>query len=76
LRPNGVAVIKVPNYVSWNRYLRGPKWCGFRFPDHVNYFTPATLRQMAEDIGYRVIIRWQDRLPTDDNVWAVLQRPA
>ena len=76
LRPGGIAVIKVPNYLSWNRFIRGPKWCGFRFPDHVNYFTPATMKRMAEDIGYRVTMRWQDTLPTDDNLWAVLQRPA
>lgn len=75
LRPLGIAVVKVPNYESWNRHVRGSKWCGFRFPDHVNYFTPATLRRMAEDLGYHVTMRWQDRLPTDDNLWAVLQRP-
>lgn len=76
LRPEGIAIVKVPNYMSWNRRVRGPKWCGFRFPDHVNYFTPVTLRRMAEEIGYRVTMRWQDTLPTDDNLWAVLQRPA
>lgn len=75
LRPGGIAVIKVPNFNSWNRHITGAKWCGFRFPDHVNYFTPATLRAMAENYGYRVTMRWRDRLPTDDNVWAVLERP-
>lgn len=76
LKPGGIAVIKVPNYASLNRHIRREKWCGFRFPDHVNYFTPDTLRRMAEGHGYRVMIRWRDQLPTDDNVWAVLQRPA
>ena len=75
LRPGGIAVIKVPNFNSWNRHITGAKWCGFRFPDHVNYFTPDTLRAMAENYGYRVTMRWRDRLPTDDNVWAVLERP-
>lgn len=75
LKPGGIAVIKVPNYASWNRHFTGARWCGFRFPDHVNYFTPDTLRAMAEQHGYRVMIRWRDQLPTDDNVWAVLQRP-
>lgn len=75
LRPGGIAVVKVPNFASWNRRIRGEKWCGFRFPDHVNHFTPDTLRALAERHGYRVTMRLRDRLPTDDNMWAVLHRP-
>lgn len=75
LRPGGIAVVKVPNFASLNRRLRGGKWCGFRFPDHVNYFTPASLRALAEAHGYAVTMRLRDRLPTDDNMWAVLRRP-
>lgn len=76
LRPGGIAVVKVPNFASWNRRLRGEKWCGFRFPDHVNHFTPASLSALAARHGYAVSMRWTDRLPTDDNMWAVLRRPA
>jgi SAM-dependent methyltransferase len=76
LRPGGIAVVKVPNYASWNRRLRGARWCGFRFPDHVNYFTPESLRAMAGRHGYSVRMRLRDRLPTDDNLWAVLARPS
>ncbi len=76
LRPGGIAVVKVPNFASLNRRLRGEKWCGFRFPDHVNYFTPDSLRSLAEAHGYHVTMRFRDRLPTDDNMWAVLRRPA
>lgn len=75
LRPGGIAVVKVPNFASWNRQVRGKDWCGFRFPDHVNYFTPSSLRAMAEKHGYTVTMRALDRMPTDDNMWAVLQRP-
>lgn len=72
LTPEGVAIVKVPNYGSLNRRVAGRKWCGFRYPDHVNYFTPQTLRAMAEDCGYQVRFGPTDRLPTSDNMYAVL----
>lgn len=74
LAPGGVAIVKVPNFACWNRRLLGNRWCGFRLPDHVNYFTPGTLREMGEKCGYRV---WQGiryRLPTSDNMYAVFTR--
>jgi SAM-dependent methyltransferase len=74
LRPDGILVIKVPNYATVNRLLMGPNWCGFRHPDHLNYFTPASLRRMAERAGFTTHFRWRERLPTDDNFWAVLKK--
>jgi SAM-dependent methyltransferase len=72
LAPGGVAIVKVPNYGSLNRRLTGAKWCGFRYPDHLNYFTPQSLRAMAEAAGYRVRFGLTDRLPTSDNMYALL----
>lgn len=74
LAHGGVALVKVPNYGSLNRRLTGRKWCGFRYPDHLNYFTPATLTRMAELCGYRIRFGLTDRLPTSDNMYAVLMR--
>lgn len=74
LRPGGVAIVKVPNYGSLNRMVMGTKWCGFRVPDHVNYFTKASLTQMAERNGFRVELPLLWSLPTDDNMWAILHR--
>lgn len=77
LKPGGHVVIKVPNYASWNRAIRGPKWCGYRFPDHVNYFTPDSLLGLIRDAGLEVTrFRWQDRIPTSDNMWLVATRRA
>ena len=28
------------------------RWCGFRYPDHLNYFTPKTLAAMAGEAGF------------------------
>jgi SAM-dependent methyltransferase len=40
LKPGAPLVIKVPNYGCLNRMVTQKKWCGFRYPDHVNYWTP------------------------------------
>jgi SAM-dependent methyltransferase len=75
LRDDGQVVVKVPNFACWNRRLRGARWCGFRWPDHVNYFTPATLRSMAERAGFAVLrMRMRDRHPLSDSLYAVLGR--
>ena len=76
LRPGGFAIVKVPNFACWNRYLRGGRWCGFRYPDHVNYFTPRTLRILSEHAGLGCEQGPLDRLPISDNMYAVLVRPA
>lgn len=68
-------ILKVPNYNCLNRLLRGKKWCGFRFPDHVNYFTPRTLAILAAEAGLEVARqRFSDRLPLSDSMYAVLRR--
>ncbi|MEJ8572138.1 class I SAM-dependent methyltransferase [Microbaculum marinum] len=74
LTPGGVAIVKVPNYGSLNRRLTGRKWCGFRFPDHVNYFTPESLRAMAGRQGFDVSYGATGAMPTSDNMWALLRR--
>lgn len=74
LQPGGVAVVKVPNYASVNRRVMGHRWCGFRHPDHLNYFTPATLTEMARKSGFSTWFGPMWRLPTDDNMWALLRK--
>lgn len=76
LKAGGHCIIKVPNFASLNRIVRGKKWCGFRLPDHVNYFTPANLTAMCIGVGFRVEkFSISDRLPTSDNMWIVIQKP-
>lgn len=72
LTADGAAIVKVPNFGSVNRAVMGPRWCGFRFPGHVNYFTPRTLRSMVEAAGLAVVRFGQaDRFPFSDNMWMV-----
>ena len=65
-------MIKVPNYGCLNRVFLGDKWSGFRFPDHLNYFTPQTLQTMCELAGL-VIRRFgmMDKFLLSDNMWLV-----
>lgn len=74
LAPGGVAIIKVPNYASLNRIVMGNKWCGFRYPDHLNYFTPKMLKKMGVKAGFSVHFGLTYTLPTSDNMYAVLRK--
>ena len=75
LATGGVIILKVPNFACWNRMLRGRRWCGFRFPDHVNYFTPRTLQRLAEEAGFTVSRQtWLDKFPLSDSMYAVLTK--
>ena len=76
LRPGGSTIIKVPNYDSINRKVMGNRWCGFRFPGHVNYFTPESLREMVESVGFHVqSFGIFDRFYLSDNMWMVAHKP-
>ena len=74
LTADGFAIVKVPNYGSLNRRIMGKRWCGFRYPDHLNYFTPRTFAAMAARAGFGARFGLTGRLPTSDNMWAVLAK--
>lgn len=76
LAPGGSVIIKVPNYASINRRVRGARWCGFKFPAHVNYWTPESLVKILTETGFDVVsFTFFDRLPTNDNMWIVVKKP-
>ncbi len=74
LKPDCKVYVRVPNYGSLNRRVVGAKWCGFRHPDHVNYFTFASLRAMAAKAGFSTKLVNHANLWVDDNIHALLQR--
>ncbi|MCA9078958.1 MAG: class I SAM-dependent methyltransferase [Planctomycetaceae bacterium] len=77
LRPGGRLIIKVPNFDCWNRHVRDKKWCGFRFPDHVNYFTPDTLSALVRTSGLEVFrCSWLDQFALSDNMYLIATRTA
>lgn len=74
LRQGGVIYVRVPDFGSLNRRTRGVKWCGFRFPDHVNYFTGHSLKLLANSIGYEYTRKnWASVF--DDNLTVELRKP-
>lgn len=74
LKPAGKIYVKVPNYGSVNRRVIGANWCGFRHPDHVNYFTRATLTRLAEVAGFGARLLNTLNLAFDDNIHTLLTR--
>jgi SAM-dependent methyltransferase len=73
LRKGGTVFVKVPDFGCLGRHVMGPNWCGFRFPDHLNYFTGASLRGLAEAVGFR--FKRKNLIPMlNDNLYAVLTR--
>jgi SAM-dependent methyltransferase len=75
VRSSGRIIVKVPNYDCFSRRLRGPRWCGFRWPDHVNYFTPRTLQLMVQQAGLTIArMGLADHSPLNDNMYAVLKK--
>lgn len=75
LRPGGKAFIRVPNFTSLNRKLSGANWPGFRYPDHVNYFTPASLRTACEEAGFTFKLVNRHKIWLDDNIQALAIKP-
>jgi hypothetical protein len=73
LADDAVVVVKTPNFASLNRRVMGMRWSGFRFPDHVNYFTPDTLSEIARRAGFHAQYRRGDRNPTSDSLWGLLR---
>jgi len=73
LTSDGRIVVKVPNYACLARRIRGRRSCGYRWPDHVNYFTPRSLTSTAARAGLLVArMGLLDRLPSSDSLYAVL----
>lgn len=74
IKKDGKVYVRVPNFASLNRHIMGKKWCGFRYPDHVGYFTSHTLINIANRTGFNVkILNWVNLL-FDDNIKAVLTK--
>lgn len=55
LRPGGVAVIRVPNFDSWDASLFGLYWAGLDAPRHLYIYTRATLANSLRAGGLELL---------------------
>ena len=76
LKDTGAVFVRVPNFGSLNRRVIGPKWCGFRYPDHVNYFTLSSLTNTASKAGFDTTLINRFTRPVDDNITVLLRKSA
>ncbi len=74
LRPGGVCVQKTPNYDSSLRKWLGRRWSGYRWPEHVQYFSPDTLTRLLESHGMSVVGVQANSL--SDNFWIAARKPS
>ena len=54
LAPDGVVLIAVPNFRSWERRLFRERWTWLDVPIHLHHFEPERLRTLVEAVGLRV----------------------
>jgi SAM-dependent methyltransferase len=54
LVPGGLLTMNTPNEAGWLRRLQGARWFHYKPPEHLYYFSPATLGRLLEESGFRV----------------------
>lgn len=55
IRPGGLLYCTTPNFDSLSRRILGPSWRVIDYPEHLIYFTAATLTRWLEPFGFRMI---------------------
>ena len=54
LKKNGKLIVDVPNFRSLYRFLSGERWLWLIPPIHLQYFTPRSMRKLAEKAGLNI----------------------
>lgn len=54
LKQDGLLVIAVPNYTSEDARQYGDAWAAYDVPRHLYHFSPASMRRLMEQHGFRV----------------------
>jgi 2-polyprenyl-3-methyl-5-hydroxy-6-metoxy-1,4-benzoquinol methylase len=54
LDKNGLLVLALPNYESWDAYIYGRYWAAYDVPRHLYHFTSESVKLLAEKSGFRV----------------------
>lgn len=54
LAPEGLLVIALPNYLSWDAQHYGNFWAGYDVPRHLYHFTPDTISQLLSKYQFEI----------------------
>ncbi|UCD31125.1 MAG: class I SAM-dependent methyltransferase [Desulfobacterales bacterium] len=65
LKDDGVLMIGIPNFYSFDRKLFKESWNGLEIPLHAWHFTPASIRYLLKNNGFKKIIIHNTTRPTD-----------
>jgi SAM-dependent methyltransferase len=52
LRPGGLLLLSTTNFHSLSRIINGPQWIYLNGADHINLFTPETIQNFLESVGF------------------------
>jgi 2-polyprenyl-3-methyl-5-hydroxy-6-metoxy-1,4-benzoquinol methylase len=55
LDDNGIIALVTPNFASFQRRIFGKRWFQFKPREHIYYFTPTSLRKIAEKHNFSVV---------------------
>jgi SAM-dependent methyltransferase len=55
LKFQGYLFIELPSWSSLGRRIRRSRWAQLRPPEHINFFTPVTLANLLQTVGFRVV---------------------
>ena len=55
LNEGGIVMFVTPNISSWLARVSGRRWVSFKIPEHVAYYTPATISHLLESAGLEVV---------------------
>ncbi|WP_448519840.1 class I SAM-dependent methyltransferase [Rhodoflexus sp.] len=58
LRKGGLVYITTPNFNSTLRYYLKEHYNVIAYPEHLSYYTPATLERLMQSIGFRKVRVW------------------
>jgi SAM-dependent methyltransferase len=66
IRPGGLLYCTTPNYDSLSRRLLGSRWRVISYPEHLIYFTAASLSGWLERYGFRTLSVTSTGISLDD----------
>jgi SAM-dependent methyltransferase len=55
LKKDGVFLLRIPNFASWEARLAGEQWYHFDYPFHVSHYSPQAVTRLLQAAGFRPV---------------------